>query len=362
MTPNQLLLLGVSGPELTREETALYRELQPGGFILFNRNLVNARQTRQLTDELRGLCETPPFIAIDNEGGRVWRSAPFTPTPPSAEQLRRKGDSQLIAQAGWVTGRLLDLLGINFNLAPVLDIDHYPEASNSLRGRSWGESDQEVINNAGVFNRWQRRQRILGCAKHFPAGGRATSDPHHHLPLVEMSIDELQVNDLIPYTALMPELDAIMVSHLHFPLIDKGGLPASLSRNIIQGLLRDRLGFEQHLVLTDDLDMGAIQQGYGTPEAACLAIEAGADLVLLCHEFMNAHQVLASLQELPDLCLYDSDTRIGTARGRLRAPPEFSEKKLTTINEDLAKLRRETLGEESDPDVGKPPQSPVEDY
>ena len=177
-----------------------------------------------------------------------------------------------------------------------------------------------------------------------------------------MDTDELQRSDLIPYTALMPELDAIMISHLHFPRIDKGGLPASLSRNIIQRLLRDRLGFEQHLVLTDDLDMRAIQQGYGTPEAACLAIEAGADLVLLCHEFMNAQQVLASLQELPNLTLYDSDTRIATARSRLREPPEFSEKKLTAISEDLAKLRREVLGEESGPDTGEPPQSPVEDY
>ena len=94
----------------------------------------------------------------------------------------------------------------------------------------------------------------------------------------------------------------------------------------------------------------------------CLAIEAGADLILLCHEFMNAHQVLASLQELPSLTLYDSDTRIATARSRLREPPEFSEKKLTAISEDLAKLRREVLGEESGPDTGEPPQSPVEDY
>ena len=110
MPPNQLLLLGVSGPELTPEETALYRELQPGGFILFSRNLISAGQTRQLTDDLRGLCQTPPFIAIDNEGGRVWRTAPFSPAPPSAEELRLKGDPKLIAQAGWATGRLLDLL------------------------------------------------------------------------------------------------------------------------------------------------------------------------------------------------------------------------------------------------------------
>lgn len=362
MSPHQLLLLGLSGPDLTPGEIALYRELQPGGFVLFSRNLVSARQTRQLTDNLRALCRTPPFIAIDNEGGRVWRTAPFTPSLPSPEQLQRKGDTSLIARAGWATGRLLELLGINLNLAPVLDIDHLPGAPNALRGRCWGQRDQEVINNAGVFNRWQRRQHILGCAKHFPAGGRATNDPHHDLPVVEMDTDELQRSDLIPYTALMPELDAIMISHLHFPRIDKDGLPASLSRNIIQRLLRDRLGFDEHLVLTDDLDMGAIQQGYGTPEAARMAIEAGGDLVLLCHEFMNARQTLAALQELPGPVLSDTETRIEKARRRLRIPPDYSEEKLYEITGELIKLREDVLGEESDPDAGEPPQSPVEGY
>lgn len=362
MTPNQLLVLGISGAELTPEEARLYRELQPGGFVLFTRNLIDARQTRKLTDDLRDLSETPPFIAIDNEGGRVWRTAPFSPAPPSADQFRQKNDPRLIAQAGWATGQLLDLLGINCNLAPVLDIDHHPEAANALRGRCWGHSDQEVINHAGVFNRWQRRQRILGCAKHFPAGGRAITDPHHDLPVVDMSIDELQEHDLIPYTALMPELDAIMISHLHFPRIDVDGLPASLSRNIIQGLLRDRLGFDQHLVMTDDLDMGAIQKSYGTPEAARMTIEAGGDLALLCHEFMKADESLAALQGLADPVLYDASIRIEKAKKRLRIPPEFSETKLDEIRAALTKLRFDTLGDAANQDLDGPTRSAVEDY
>jgi len=180
--------------------------------------------------------------------------------------------------------------------------------------------------------------------------------------VIEMNADELQRSDIVPYTALMPELDAIMISHLHFPRIDKNGLPASLSRNIIQGLLRDRLGFDEHLVLTDDLDMGAIQQGYGTPEAARMAIEAGGDLVLLCHEFMKARQTLAALQNLPGPVLSDTETRIERARRRLRNPPDYSEEKLTGITGDLIELREDVLGEESEPDTGEPPQSPVEDY
>lgn len=362
MDPNQLLVLGVSGPELTREEATLFREIQPGGFVLFTRNIVDGPQTRRLTDELRSLCRIPPFLCIDNEGGRVWRTAPFSPAPPSAEQFRRAGDAKLIARAGWATGQLLALLGINLNLAPVLDIDHHPDASNALRGRCWGHTDQEVIDHAGVFNRWQRRQRILGCAKHFPAGGRARSDPHHDLPVVEMGIDELQRADLIPYTALMPELDAIMISHLHFPRIDSDGLPASLSRHIIQHLLRDRLGFDHHLVLTDDLDMGAIRRTYGTAEAARLTIEAGGDLALLCHEFLHAREVLASLRTVSPVILDDALRRIERAKNRLHLPPAYSDESLQSMNAELAKLREETPGASDSTGDGNPTQSPVEDY
>ncbi len=362
MSPNQLLILGIGGPELTPEEASLYRKIQPGGFILFTRNLVDARQCRKLTDDLRDLCEIPPFIAIDNEGGRVWRTAPFIPPPPSAQQLQSCGDSRLIAEAGWATGKLLSLLGINLNLAPVLDIDHHPEATNSLRGRCWGRCDQEVINNAGVFNRWQRRQRILGCAKHFPAGGQATVDPHHSLPVVDMDIEQLQRHDLIPYTALMPELDAIMISHLHFPSIDSDGLPASLSRNLVQGLLRDRLGFDHHLVLTDDLDMGAIQNRFGTPEAARMMVEAGGDLALLCHSFMEARNVVDALATLPGPVLYDAGVRLENARKRFRTPPRFSNKSLEEVSSVIRKLRNELGCPRDSAGPDHPSQSPVEDY
>ena len=362
MRPSHSLLLGLSGPELTPEEFALFRDVQPGGFILFTRNLVSALQTRQLTDTLRQLCDHTPFIGIDNEGGRVWRTSPFLPSPPSARQLRIKGDPRIIAEVGWATGQMLAMLGINLNLAPVLDIDHHPQAENSLNGRCWGEGDQEVINHAGTFNRWQRRQGILGCAKHFPGGGQAQADPHHGLPSTSVSIDELQRKDLVPYTALMPELDAIMVSHIHFSRIDENNLPASLSRNIIQGLLRDRLGFDQHLVLTDDLDMGAIQQTYGTPDAARLAIEAGGDLVLLCHEFMEARESLASLEKLSHPILHDVSCRLDKARSRLRTPSPYEEDQLAALASKISQINQEFPSESDGPDAESSTPSPVEDY
>ncbi|NNM30620.1 MAG: glycoside hydrolase family 3 protein [Akkermansiaceae bacterium] len=358
MNASQLLILGVPGPELTSDDAALYRELQPGGFILFTRNIVDAAQVRRLTDDLRALCTVPPVICIDNEGGRVWRTAPFAPAPPSADRFRRAGDPKLIAQAGFLTGRLLRLLGINLNLAPVLDIDAHPDAQNALRGRCWGHRDQEVLTNAGIFNRHQRRQRVLGCAKHFPAGGRAVTDPHHALPVVDATIDEMQRADLIPYTALMPELDAIMISHLHFPRIDPDQLPASLSSNIINGLLRTRLGFDHHLVLTDDLDMGAIQNHYGTPAAARMSILAGADMLLLCHEFARAGESLAALDDIPEPIRSDALARIDRAKARFATPLPFKDDTLAEIIRGLEQLRADTPGEDED----SPAQSPVEDY
>lgn len=362
MRRSQVLISGVAGPELTSAEVRFFRKLQPGGFILFSRNLVDPCQTRQLTDSLRELCEEAPLIAIDNEGGRVWRTAPFAPSLPSAAQLSKHNDPKLIAQAGWATGRLLCHLGINLNLAPVLDLDHHPETSNALNGRCWGRSEQDVINHAGVFNRWQRRQGIAGCAKHFPCGGRAASDPHHTLPVVDIDQEEFLREDIIPYTALMPELDAVMISHLHFPRIDRDELPASLSRNIIQGLLRDRLGFDHQLVLSDDLDMGAIQQTYGTPQAAQKAIQAGGDLVLLCHDFMNAEESVAQLEKLPVSIFYDIQIRLERARKRLKITPVFSETEFAEIIRDLAKIEESLPPEESGPSKREPPQSPVEEY
>ena len=362
MRPSQVLVSGISGPELTAEEIRLFRELQPGGFILFTRNLINPLQTRQLTDSLRKLSDHTPIIAIDNEGGRVWRTAAFTPSLPSASRLGQYGDSKLIARAGWATGRLLSLLGINLNLAPVLDLDHHPGNSNALNGRCWGLSDQDVINYAGVFNRWQRRQGIVGCAKHFPCGGRSTKDPHHALPIVETPKSEILRRDIIPYTALMPELDAIMISHIHFPLIDRDSLPASLSHNIIQGLLRDRLGFDHHLVLSDDLDMAAIRQTYGAADAACRAVMAGSDLVLLCHEFMDAEETVARLERLPDAIFYDIARRLEKLRRRLIAPPVFSSETFEAITRDLAAVNESLPSCDPDPGTEPPASSPVEEY
>ena len=363
-------MLGLSGPELTSEEIALYRKIQPGGFILFTRNIVDPAQTRKLTDDLRDLCNHDPFIAIDNEGGGVWRTAAFGPTPPSAAALAEENDPKLIATHGNLTGRLLAQIGVNFNLAPVLDVDHFPDKQNALRGRCWGTDDQRVVDHAGTFNRIMRKQGVMGCGKHFPAGGRAIIDPHYELPTVDTSLDDILSSDLIPYTALMPELDGIMLAHIHFPKIDTDspGLPSSLSRKIITNLLRDQVGYNG-LVLTDDLDMGAIQNHYGTPAAAKEAVLAGADLLLLCHEFLNAEETLSALADIPHAILDDAMQRIEKAQRKIVSPPSFDGCEVKQIHHEIAELRSQVTGEdpveEMCPGQCPPrcePQSPVEKY
>ncbi|HEX5791492.1 MAG TPA: glycoside hydrolase family 3 N-terminal domain-containing protein, partial [Luteolibacter sp.] len=173
MSDGALMILGLAGPELTPEEAALFRRLQPAGYILFGRNIVTAQQTRKLTDDLRDLSRDLSIIAIDQEGGRVTRTKDIAPTPPSAQALGALGNPGLIADLACHTADLLRLLGFNLNFAPVLDLDHFPAKSNALGGRCWGRNPQRVIDGAGHWNRWQRKRGIAGCAKHFPAGGRA---------------------------------------------------------------------------------------------------------------------------------------------------------------------------------------------
>lgn len=320
MSAGGLLMLGLQGPELRPEEVAMFRKLQPAGYILFSRNIVSPEQTRRLTDELRSLSYELPIIAIDQEGGRVTRTREIGPAIPSAPALAASKDMGAIADAAVHSADLLRLLGCNLNLAPVLDIDHFPDKSNALRGRCWGSETQRVIDCAGHWNRWHRKRQMATCAKHFPAGGRAQSDPHHDLPRADVSIAELLREDLIPYTALMPELDAIMLAHVEFPQLDPR-LPASLSAEVVRRLLRGQLGFDSHLVLTDDLDMGAIASRFGRGEDAKLAIEAGNDLALICHRSDTAEAAARAIQELPSWTIDEALQRVDRFRRKKLLPP-----------------------------------------
>jgi len=337
MTDGSLLLLGIAGPELTTEEAEMFRKLQPAGYILFTRNIVSPEQTRKLTDDLRGFSYDTPIIAIDQEGGRVTRTKEIAPAAPSAPALAAKADPRRIAEAGAWTADLLKMLGFNLNFAPVLDLDHFPGMANALIGRCWGRDPQRIIDHAGQWNRWMRKRGIRSCGKHFPACGRAESDPHHDLPSSPATLEELLGEDVIPYTALMPELDSIMLAHVEFPNIDPE-FPASLSPRIIRGFLRGQLGFDRHLVLTDDLDMGAITERYGRGEDVKLAISAGNDLAMICHRTETAEDAAAAIAELPLTVREEALRRVAKFRKKLPGAPNWSDKKWQEACENLTKL------------------------
>jgi beta-N-acetylhexosaminidase len=214
-----------------------------------------------------------------------------------------------------------------------------------------------VIDYAGQWNRWMRRHSIASCGKHFPACGRAVSDPHHDLPSSPATLEELLREDVIPYTALMPELDLIMLAHIEFPNID-ADLPASLSPKIIRRFLRDQLGFDHHLVMTDDLDMGAIAKRYGRGEDVKLAIRAGNDLAMICHRNDTADAAAQAIGELPLGLRHEAQDRIERFRRRvLKSPAAWSDKKWHKTCESIA-----LLAAEFDPAQEIATDSPVADY
>ena len=361
--PGQLLLVGVPGTELDAKAAEFYRRLQPGGFILFGRNIKEAGQLRRLIDDLRDLSEEEPIITIDQEGGRVSRLRLLGNEPPSATQLRDRNSVELITRHGEITAALLRLFGFNLDLCPVLDISLDDEADNSLRGRCYGHTADEVVQKAGAFQRALRRGGILSCGKHFPGYTHAGLDPHHELPSLQRTREEMEALELIPFRRLLAETDSMMIGHIAVEGLDASGTPASLSPEIIGGLLREEMGFEG-LVMTDDLDMGAILNHYGLEDTMQRALRAGNDLLMLCHRLELAPQVVKAIEGLPGEILETAGARVAALRGKFSPPTEFSLEAHAALDAQVWDLRVQVLGEEKarerSPEDGK--RSPVELY
>ncbi len=361
----QLLLTGVPGPELDSETAARLKRFQPGGFILFGRNIVTPEQVRKLCDDLRDLSEIEPFITIDQEGGRVSRLRLIGQEPPNAQSLREKGDLDLIKTHGRLTGQILRLFGFNLDLCPVLDISYDDTADNSLKGRCWGRDPQEVITKAGVFNKAMRGEGILSCGKHFPGYGPAECDPHEFLPVISKPHEQMMREELAPYLALLPVIDSVMTCHSNYTAYDpdRPRWPASLSHNIVTKLLRDQLGFDG-LAMTDDLDMGAILNEVTFEQAIQEAVRAGNDIVMICHRLEMVELAHEHLKGVEDPIIHDALVRIEKAKKRMAAPYKWSLERFAEINREIWDLRVATLGEKRAKDLsvedGK--RSPVELY
>jgi beta-N-acetylhexosaminidase len=359
----QLIMIGVPGKELDAKTAQLFRRVQPGAFILFGRNIESATQLRKLIDDLRDVSEVEPIITIDQEGGRVSRLRLIGNEPPNAEQLRDKDDVDLIRRHGDITGRLLRLFGFNLDLCPVLDISFDDDADNSLRGRCYGKSVEQVTRNAGAFNEAMRGQGIASCGKHFPGYSAATSDAHYQLPRIDRTREELDRNELAVFRKFIDRVDSMMICHGWYPCFEPEKTPATLSRRIVTDLLRDELGFDG-LIMTDDLDMGAILTGYQLEDTIRLAVAAGNDLVMFCHrvpEIENAHRILGTLPcDQTDRAL----ASVERFKKKIAPPDEFLGAAFRKIDNEILDLRVATLGEkrakERSVEGGK--RSPVESY
>ena len=380
----QLILTGVPGTELDRESAELFRRVQPGGFIIFGRNIKSAQQLRGLLDDLRELSKVEPIITIDQEGGRVSRLRLIGNEPPNAQQLREKGDAELVRQHGDITGRLLRLFGFNLDLCPVLDLSFDDEADNSLRGRCYGKTVEEVVRLAGAFNDAMRKQGIASCGKHFPGYSAATLDAHHELPKIERTRAQLDAEELAVFRHFsgrdgspqpshssddsesrpyLNRVDSMMICHGWYPCFEPRKLPASLSHRIVTKLLRQEFGFDG-LIMTDDLDMGAILNEYDLEETIELAFAAGNDLAMICHRVAAIDKVHATLRRLPHSHIDRALQSILRFKEKMAKPDPFSEESFQKINEEIWNLRVAVLGEKEaqkrSPEDGK--RSPVEMY
>jgi len=365
-SPGQLLLLGVPGATLDSNYADFIRRIQPGGFILFGRNIESPSQLRHLTDQLRELSEIEPIITIDQEGGRVSRLKLLGNEPPNARQLRDRGDPSLIALHGELTGELLRLFGFNVDLCPVLDIAFDDDADNSLRGRCYGTTAEQVITMAGIFNRALKATGILSCGKHFPGYSSASSDPHHELSALPRPLKELEAHELKVFRHFASGADAVdsmMIGHIAFAELDSSGLPASLSPTVTTRLLREEIGFSG-LIMTDDLDMGAIMNHYGFEDMIRLGLAAGNDLLMICHRTELAEAAAKILEEAPHDQVKRACQNIEIFKSRMAPPTRFSEEAFQALDRGVWDLRVATLGIEAasfrSAEDGK--RSPVEVY
>jgi beta-N-acetylhexosaminidase len=277
----QLLIAGFDGTALPVELKSLAREFGLGGAILFARNIEAPEQVAELSFEIARLtADIPPWVSVDQEGGRVARlKAPFTEWPPMAT-LGRSGDVALAERFARALATELRAVGITLDYAPVLDVHTNPR--NPVIGdRALAEEARTVARLGAAIVRALQSEGIAACGKHFPGHGDTSTDSHHELPLIELPPEQLRDREWVPFAAAIAAgVATIMTAHVLVPSLDEER-PATLSKRIISGLLRQELGFAG-VILSDDLEMKALAAERTVPQSAVQAIEAGCDGVLVC--------------------------------------------------------------------------------
>lgn len=275
-------MLGFPGRELSPE----FVELLAGGLAgvaIYPRNFRDVAELSRLTRAIRKAAARPILIGIDQEGGTKFSlGEPFTPWPSPAE-LGRLGDSGIVERMARAMAREMRAAGINLNFAPMLDLATNPN-SPVTSGRSFGSDPRRVSQMGCAFMRGLQAQGVLACAKHFPGHGDAAVDPHLDLPRFDGTRERLMTHELVPFSAAIKAgVPLIMTAHILMPRIDSA-LPASLSRELLQSILREQMGFDG-IVLADDLGMGAISHHYKIGESVVKTLQAGTDVAMLCHDW-----------------------------------------------------------------------------
>ena len=307
MNLSQLLMIGLPADN----DLSGVREIQPGGVIFFGRNARPASELRRLARALREESEIAPLVAVDHEGGRVQRFHDGFTILPSARELGKSGAQNVEIGAMNVAAELR-AAGLNLNFAPVCDVPTH-EGDTVIGDRAFSDDFLKAGMLAAQYVRGAQPS-IVCCAKHFPGHGGVGVDSHFGLPVFEGSRDDLEPH-LNPFRATIGAgVGAIMIGHICVPALDESNAPAVLSERIVTGVLREEMGF-RGLVVTDDLEMGALQD-LEPGEIAVRALNAGCDLLLFCHTLERAKSALAAIEKaLDDGTL--SQTRVEDALNRV---------------------------------------------
>ena len=327
----QLFMTGIPEARLDEDTRRLIREFNIGGIILFSRNIEDPVQLADLCNDIQNTAiryhNDPMFIAIDQEGGRVARlKEPFTIFPGNEAIGLDSNPIKRAREFGSIIAKEMRMVGLNMNLAPVVDVRR-GDTEKHLMGRTFSEDYKKVAILGATVVRALQEKGIMAVAKHFPGLGRADIDPHFNLPRIDLDIKEIHDINIPPFrSAIQEKVSGIMTSHAVYPSLDRE-YPATLSSNILDSLLRKEIGFKG-LILTDDLEMGAISNKWGVAEGALASFKAGADILLICED---QGKVLESIDMIRDSILRnkiskkrlnESITRIKKARSKLAKPEE----------------------------------------
>ena len=347
----QRLVGGFPGPEMSGEFIRLVREYKLSNAILFQHNVKSRAQVKELCGSIQALVREETghgaLITIDQEGGAVSRLPGDAANVPGAMALAATGDPAKAYRAARLAAGELRALGVNFNLAPVADINSNPD--NPIIGvRSYGDTPGRVERFAVPAMRGYLDGGVLASAKHFPGHGDTAMDSHLSLPCIDKPLEELEKLELRPFRALIDAgIPAVMSTHILFPQLEPEHIPATMSRRIMTGLLRERLGF-RGLIISDCMEMQAIARYYGSPEGTVAAMAAGVDLVFISHTAATMEQAILSVLgavESGRLSMEEMDTsveRILALKERYCRPPE-GEAGTPGAMAEAAALRRDTI-------------------